>query len=322
MGPLDRVAATASLVRALRDTRIGVGDVPDRGALLEVQRLADRSGGLARLVAELMPSYTGVPLGSARTGRDGGEGGRPGTGATAAAERLFVGAELTAARTALRVATAAGGDAIRTAMRSLEQLASDVGAVRDPSARRSHGLGMAEVWSRAVDGQGELQVSPDGSIAWFGRDVDPERLPVAVLRLQHRHGVVHGRLGGSSEWRADGLRVANWHRARLIGATTLDFLRRFMDVVSEPSAVADRGLLEAGRSVGIGPDQVARAVPVLRETVPNAVDAWRETDWGRSGPTGVGVPAGSRHARRVPDPLGVIYALADLVAAETLMSNR
>lgn len=314
MGALDRAVAAASLVRALRETRAGHVEIPDREALLEVQRSAERAGGIAYMVAEIMPCYTGEPLGRTRSGEASPD--RPAStepSSPSTAERLVVGAELNAVRTALHLATTAGVDAIRTATRTLEQLVSDVYGVRDRSHRETNGRITALAWTEAMGGDGDVTVSGDGSTAWIGSAGRDGSLVRSVLRLHHEHAVVHGRLVGSTDWHEDRMRVSHWHRARVIGPATLDFLRRFLDEVANPSPKVGGALLEAGSVVGIGPEQVSRAVPALRAALPNAIEAWRN----------VGVRTTCPHREdgpRVADPLAVVYSLADLVAAETLTS--
>lgn len=332
---LDRLGANLALIGRFREigSRHG-GGLPARDEIESLQRLAQRAGGVPALVAELMPSYSGTALdpepggGTRLGGREHAPSvdGAPPVGGPAPTRGAST--ELGVLRAALAMTRATAGTRRATALAALGQLVEDAATgARSPA----DGTVAARAWDDAAAAGGAVVAGRGGAVQWRGtlrrRGAGTTARPhlAAAVTLQVRHGVVHGRLGASTRTAGDSILISHWETARRLGPGALAFVRELLAELAAPGPEPGASLVEAASRAGIDRRSLADLHGPIVQALAGGVAALDPQTW--DGPAEGGPLQGAfgglplEGLPVVPDPLGVVYAVADLTAAAVVLDG-
>ena len=300
----QRVGPAVGLLRELKAARSDGRSLPDRDRLRRVHDRALATGGLAALVAEVMAACcpTAPPLDRGPAARV--DDGDP-PGFDIRREDRWVGVDLMAARLAVPLVSSRR-DRSAAAVRVLEQLVHDV---RRPAATvpAAHELAR-HLRQHAPELAGSVTVSSTGRVSTHRDDPAGDALAVAAIRLVRDHGTVHGRLGSALRSSGTQVSITGWETARRVSPE----VRRLIGVIVEPDRRNPTVMGRTCTAIGLPPSLLDDALPVLD---PMLAPLTRRS---------TGPPDSTAHRpdpplAQVPDLLGLVYAVADLVTVATLL---
>ena len=309
MDQARRLRSGLELLLELRAVRAHGGDIPDLDRLQRVQAVAQETGGMATLVAEIMASRTGLPVIDDRPVVLGGRqfvGWSPdGTPRGHDISHPRVGWDLAAARVAVPLVVARPGRATM-GVTALEQLAGDVRTQRafGPEEGRAVARWLGH---RAPEIAAQHGVGPCGSVATTTR-ARPGQVATAAVRLVLGDGLTHARIGAAGRWSGSTLVITHWETVRIVSTA----VRRLIGSMIQPAGRDAARVRELAEPIGISHALIRDLLPAvddaLEPILPYVPDLETHTDRDPDG-----IPS-------VADHLGLIYGMATLVGVGRLMT--
>ncbi|MCU1497768.1 MAG: hypothetical protein JWM47_1721 [Acidimicrobiales bacterium] len=323
---------TLPLAEELVRVRARFRGVPSPAALAGLQAAADRADGLPHLAAQAMAGYTLTPLAGRGPTDSFAAGGRRGTaiggGTVTSHGHLdpWTSIDLRVLTPLLAAGFRVGGSHLAFVRDLVQQLAADAASDADPAAAWANAVAVAEAseaWAaptriavRSAPAAAELvlETTLDGPV-----DIAAQVAMLLGARL------VHGRIGAVTGAEPSSAPVVLWEVSRRISPACLAFVTSLLDA-SRRGATADPAVVEAGVAIGLPRGPLATNIPRLVELLgpvaprmPSGGDGAGPPD--DVGPRTVGPDTIGRGVREVPDGLGVLYALSDLLAVRAVAST-
>lgn len=317
-----RVVRTWPLAEELVRVRAQFRGVPSPAAMVDLQRAAHRAEGIPGLAAQAMAGYTLTPLaGPPEPGSEVAAGGRRGrtTGAGLVTSSGWrdpcISLDLRVLTPLLAAGFRVGGSHLAFVCDLIRDLAADAAADADADRARSNALAVAAAFDQvgaptrlevqSAPGAPELVVGATSSAA--ATDTPPGQVVDQVATMLLGGRLVHGRIGAVTGAEPGRTPVALWEVTRRISPACLAFVADLLDA-GRRGAADDPALVTAGVTIGLPRTPLATNVAHLVELLePLARRLPADGPLSPSDEVGQGVLA-------VPDGLGVLYALSDLLA--------
>lgn len=322
----QRTATLLGVGRVLAQAVAGQRGVPPAPALTRVQRSAERSAGVPRLVAEILASYTAEPLVHGRSrsasgavrltvaGRSAERPDRPGAIAwSASVPDDHLATDLVLARTILGVGMRLSPRRAAFARAVIDGLAADASTASSPAASRQAAEALAAAAGQ-IGAPAGLEVVGEDAAGRLGlRTTGPPEVAIVdhAAALLDGAGIVHGRLGALALGPGPAWTITHWELARRVSPSCRAFLLGVVQHAGRPVDALDPDgdeLMALGEAVGIPGASLHTNLPALLDLLAPVARAWPTQH------VGLEPALGGTELTAVPDPLGVLYGLADLLA--------
>lgn len=293
--------------------------MPSGPALGPVQIAGEQAGGVPRLVAQTLASYTDVP--QPRPGGRVRAGGRVATPPSVAGQAAVsrpdrdgrLGIDRTLVTPVLTLGMRLTPNRFGFAQSLLRDLAADAARNTSEPSAAANARAVADAFADAA-GPGRLRVDRDGDPgAGLRLTMDTDvgaTVPLQVMTLLAGGGVVHGRIGTVAAAATPLWSSTHWETARRLSPGCALLLLQLLEASTGPAASRSDldGLVAAGVALGVPEPSLRHNLPRLLPLLAPVSDRWPAARSGEATTTTFD------RVTAVPDGLGLLYGLGDLLA--------